>query len=154
MTVWLTKLKQLVSPKMHLEWHLQNMKKRKCEICFPLLFPDWKVKIPISTKSTLGLYFSTPRQSMTGQPTLEYHQRISPLWSINRGSDLVQFLVSKSSSEFCGQLKLDCWKTTNIIIASCNYSGLQFNQTRHYKLIKYPMNWTISYVYLRSFIST
>lgn len=72
---------------------------------------------------------------MTGQPTLEYHQRISPLWSINRGSDLVQFLVSKSSSEFCGQLKLDCWKTTNIIIASCNYSGLQFNQTRHYKSI-------------------
>lgn len=137
-----------------MKWHLQNMKKRKCEICFPLLFPDWKVKIPISTKSTLGLYFSTPRQSMTGQPKLEYHQRISPRWSINRGSDLVQFLVSKSSSEFCGQLKLDCWKTTNIIIASCNYSGLQFNETRHYKLIKYPMNWTISYVYLRSFIST
>ena len=61
------------------------MKKRKCEICFPLLFPDWKVTIPISTKSTFGLYFSTPRQWMTGQPKLEYHQRMSPALEYKQG---------------------------------------------------------------------
>lgn len=101
-----------------------------------------------------ALFFHTATNRWLVSPSSNIIRGFSPLWSINRGSDLVQFIVSKSSSEFCGQLKLDCWKTTNIIIASCNYSGLQFGETRHYKLLKYPMNWTISYVYLRSFIST